>query len=72
LRNSKCLKFLGDGFLEYQAEVRCPFVMTLKLAYVVHILAIVPPEEFVLKQVRFAWEVEETEIMEEVVKKMLL
>jgi hypothetical protein len=71
LRKSKRLKFLGDGFLEYQAEVRCPFVMMLKLAYVVHILAIVPPEEFVLKQVRFAWEVG-VEIKEEVEEKMLL
>jgi hypothetical protein len=34
----------------------------LKLAYVVHTLAIVLPVEFVLKQVRFAGEEKEVEV----------
>jgi hypothetical protein len=54
LRNLKCLKSLGDGFLVYQAVIRGPFVLTLKLAYEVHTLVIVLLAVSVLKQVRFA------------------
>lgn len=65
MRNSKGFKFQGDGFLEYQAVVRGPVVVTLKLAYEVHIRVVVSPV-VVLKQVRFAMGEEEILEVEEV------